>query len=61
MLKVEDIMVEDVITVDSDASVMEAVKLMNKNEIGCLIVIRREKAVGIITERDLLTRMKSAA
>ncbi len=57
MLKVEDIMVEDVITVDSDASVMEAVKLMNKNEIGCLIVIRREKAVGIITERDLLKRV----
>jgi len=57
MLKVEDIMVEDVITVDSNASVMQAVKLMNKNEIGCLIVIRREKAVGIITERDLLKRV----
>jgi CBS domain-containing protein len=57
MLKVEDIMVEDVITVDSDASVMEAVKLMNENEIGCLVVIRRGKAIGIITERDLLKRV----
>jgi CBS domain-containing protein len=57
MLKVEDIMVEDVVTVDSDASVMQAVKLMNKNEIGCLIVIRRGKAVGIITERDFLKRI----
>ncbi len=57
MLKVEDIMVEDVITVDSDALVMEAVKLMNKNEIGCLVVTRRGKAVGIITERDLLKRV----
>ncbi len=57
MLKVEDIMVEDVVIVDSDASVMQAVKLMNKNEIGCLIVIRRGKAVGIITERDLLKRV----
>jgi CBS domain-containing protein len=57
MLKVEDIMVEDVITIDSDASVMDAVRLMNKNEIGCLVVIRRGKAIGIITERDLLKRV----
>lgn len=57
MLKVEDVMVEDVITVDSDAPVMEAVKRMNENEIGCLVVTRRGKAVGIITERDLLKRV----
>ena len=57
MLKVEDIMVEDVITVDSDVSVMEAVKRMNENEIGCLVATRQGKAVGIITERDLLKRV----
>ncbi len=57
MLKVEDIMVEDVVTVDSDEPVIEAVKLMNKNEIGCLVVTRRGKTVGIVTERDLLKRV----
>ncbi|MFQ6081127.1 MAG: cyclic nucleotide-binding/CBS domain-containing protein [Candidatus Bathyarchaeia archaeon] len=57
ILKVEDVMVEDVITVDSDAPVMEAVGLMNKHEIGCLIVTRKGKAVGIVTERDLLKRV----
>jgi CBS domain-containing protein len=57
ILKVEDVMVEGVITVDSDASVMKAVSLMNENEIGCLVVTRRGKAVGILTERDLLTRV----
>ena len=50
-------MVEGVITIDSDATVMKAVSLMNENEIGCLVVTRRGKAVGIITERDLLTRV----
>jgi len=30
---------------------------MNENEIGCLIVMRRGKAVGIITERDLMKRV----
>jgi len=57
ILKVDDVMVEDVITVDSDATVMEAVELMNKHEIGCLIVTRKEKAVGIVTERDFLKRV----
>jgi len=56
-LKVEDVMVEDVVTVSADATVKEAVSIMNKQEIGCLIVIRREKAVGIVTERDMLARV----
>lgn len=57
ILKVEDIMIESVITVDADATVMRAVKTMNEHEIGCLVVTRRGKAVGIITERDLLKRV----
>jgi len=50
-------MVEGVVTIDADATVMQAVKLMNENEIGCLIVMRRGRAVGIITERDLMKRV----
>lgn len=57
ILKVEDVMVEGVVTIDADATVMQAVRLMNENEIGCLIVMRRGRAVGIITERDLLKRV----
>ncbi len=56
-LKVEDAMTEDVITIDADASVKKAVDLMNKHEIGCLIVTRSAKAVGIVTERDMLSRV----
>jgi len=57
MLKVEDIMVEEVITVEADTTVMRAVKLMNKHEIGCLIVTKSGKPIGIVTERDLLKRV----
>jgi CBS domain-containing protein len=57
LLKVEDVMVESVITVDADSSVMDAVKVMNSHEIGCLVVTRRGRAVGIVTERDLLNRV----
>lgn len=56
-LKVEDAMIEDVVTIDADATVKKAVDLMNKHEIGCLIVIRVGKAVGIVTERDMLNRV----
>jgi len=56
-LNVEDVMVEEVITVEADATVQEAVELMNKHEIGCLIVVLRGKPVGIITERDMLKRV----
>ena len=56
-LKVEDAMTEDVVTIDADASVKKAVDLMNKHEIGCLIAVRSGKAVGIVTERDMLSRV----
>jgi len=57
-LKVEEVMVVDVITVEAEATVREAVDLMNTHEIGCLIVLGEEETpVGIITERDLLKRV----
>ncbi len=56
-LKIEDVMVEDVVTVEEDISVKKAVAIMNKYEIGCLIVTKRGKPVGIVTERDMLTRV----
>jgi len=56
-LNVEDVMVDEVITIEADATVQEAVILMNEHEIGCLVVVLKEKPVGIITERDMLTRV----
>ena len=53
-LKVEDVMVKEVITVDEQSSVKEAADIMNKFEIGCLIVTKKGKALGILTERDIV-------
>jgi len=50
-------MVEKVVSIRADATVKEAVKLMNEYEIGCLIVAHKGEAVGIITERDVLKRV----
>jgi CBS domain-containing protein len=54
---VKDVMVKEVIAVEADAKVRDAVELMNKNEIGCLIVQKRGKPVGMITERDILKKI----
>ncbi len=56
-LKVEDVMVQDVVTIDVNETVKKAVEIMNKEEIGSLIVTKQEKAVGIVTERDMLNRV----
>ena len=56
-LKLKEIMVNSVITVEAKATVKTAVELMNKHEIGCLIVVEKEKPIGIMTERDILKRV----
>jgi len=56
-IKVKDLMVGEVVTLQAHASVYEAVKLMNKHKIGCLIITRNGGIVGILTERDLLERV----
>jgi len=55
--KVKDVMVRDVITVGAGATVWEAVGLMNQHDIGCLVVMKMAKPVGIVTERDMLKRV----
>jgi len=56
-LKLEDVMVKDLIGVEVKVSVKKAVELMNKHEIGCLIVMERGKLAGIVTERDMIKRV----
>ena len=60
-LKVEDVMIKEVITIDENATVKEAAEVMNKFEIGCLLAVRKGKAMGILTERDLLKRVVAEA
>jgi CBS domain-containing protein len=56
-MKIEEFMVKEVVTVKASEMVIDAVELMNKHEIGCLVVVNDEKAVGILTERDMLKRV----
>ena len=60
-LKVRDVMVREVITVDENSTVKEAVDNMNEFQIGSLIVLEKGKAKGIVTERDFLRRVIAEA
>jgi len=55
--EVKQIMSQDVVTVNPEASMAEAAGLMGRKHIGSLIVIKYETPVGIITERDLLSKV----
>ena len=56
-LKVEDVMVENVVSVLEKATVKEAAELMKQHEIGCLIVVKKRKPVGIVTASDIVKRV----
>jgi CBS domain-containing protein len=56
-MKIEKIMVKDVVTLRRDVSAYDAVRLMNENRIGCLVVLYNDQVVGILTERDMLERV----
>ncbi len=54
-ISVAEIMTKDPLTVEPDRSMLDAIKLMRRHEIGCLPVVRSEgQTVGILTERDVM-------
>jgi len=56
-LKVTEIMSREVVTVTPEATMAKAAKVMGEKHIGSLIVVKYETPVGIVTERDLLSKV----
>jgi len=55
---VKDVMSSPVITIEENASANLVANLMDKEDLGCIIVTNKEgKPLGIITERDLVVRV----
>jgi len=57
--KLKNIMVENVRTASLEDTVQEIAVLMNKYQIGCVIIVEEEQPVGIVTERDIMKRVVS--
>jgi len=55
MVTINDLLIKkgkDVWSVTPDSTVLDALKLMGKKEVGALLVLERDKISGIISERD---------
>jgi len=52
-LKVSEAMRRDVATIDEDTTIVEASRVMREKGEGCAIVMRKNKPVGMLTERDV--------
>ncbi len=53
----KDIMKNQVVTVDTSLTVLEAAKIMDDTGIGCVVITEKNLAVGILTERDYVRRV----
>jgi CBS domain-containing protein len=60
-MKVKDIMYTRLFTIPFDATVDEAARMMDENNIGALLVEREGKKIGIVTEWDIVRRVTAAA
>jgi len=52
-------MIEKVRTAGLDDTVQDIAVLMNKHQIGCVIIVNEKQPVGIVTERDIMKRVVS--
>ena len=53
LIVAKDIMVKEIITVDSETSIEKANSIMIENKIGCLPILEMGELVGILTKNDL--------
>ncbi len=59
MVKARELMTSSLVSVGSEEPVIEAAKLMNEKGISSVLVKREGELVGIITDRDIITRIIS--
>lgn len=57
---VSEIMTRDLKYIDQEQTMLEAAKIMGEHHIGSLLVRGQDRPLGIVTERDLLTRVIAA-
>jgi CBS domain-containing protein len=53
---VGEVMTRDPVTVEADATIVDAARLMRDRDIGPLVVVESDQVRGIVTDRDLVVR-----
>ena len=57
MGQVRDIMQKKVITIHEDKSALDAAKLITEKDISFLVILKDDKPIGVITERDFVRKI----
>jgi len=56
-MKVSTLMTQPVLEIDEDLTAQESAEMMGKAHVGALLVKRQKENVGIITERDIMSKI----
>ena len=59
-MQIKNYMSTDLITIDKDQSLSDALKLLRKNKISRLPVLNNKELVGIVSERDIAKKLGSS-
>ena len=59
-MQIKNLMSEDIITVDKDQNLTDALKLLRKHNVSRLPVTNNKELVGIISERDIANKLGSS-
>jgi len=57
MGQVRDIMEKNVITIQENKSALDAAKLISEKDISFLVIVKDDKPIGVITERDFVRKI----
>lgn len=57
MTTTRDIMSSKVVTIESNVSATEIAKIMDKNKVSSIIITKDQLPIGIITERDIVSKI----
>ena len=59
-MQIKNLMSEDIITIDKDQNLSDALKLLRKHNVSRLHVTNNKQLVGIISERDIANKLGSS-
>ena len=59
-MQIKNLMSEDLITIDKDQNLSDALKLLRKHNVSRLPVTNNKELVGIISERDIANKLGSS-
>ena len=57
MTAIRTLMAKDMVTIEPDATVLEAATRMRANRVGAILIVERNAFVGLFSERDLVNRV----